>query len=136
MPHDLHAPRDRPRSKRKHSEAYPRDPAPNANAQPTPPDASAAHSTGRRSDADVKELVTFLTGFTMDEMRQIPIVDAGERLTQGSTYVDLTSDTREPFTATGDMVARDDGQWLVPKADTPYMIWNRLIHAEPPERRE
>jgi hypothetical protein len=135
MSRHAHTPQERAQATRKHPDRYQRDLSPNHMAGQNIGVESAGDRVHTRVVADVKELVNFLSGFTMDEMRQIPVVTPGERLSQGRTYVDLTSDDREPFTATGQMTAQD-GQWLVPKADTPHMYWNRLTHAEPAERQE
>src|SRR5690606_1326451 len=49
--------------------------------------------------ADVKELTRELRGFTLDELREIPVVRRGARLQQGATHFDLSQ--RRAFTASG-----------------------------------
>jgi len=59
----------------------------------------------------------------------VPLLAAGERLQQGATYIDLTQERPEEFTARGDMAALP-GNAYVPKDRVPYEIWNRLIGEE------
>jgi len=69
--------------------------------------------------------------FSDDELRQIPVIEAGERLQQGATYLDLGDPDRREFTATGDMEAKGI---VVPKSQVPYSVWNRLRGVDDPER--
>lgn len=80
---------------------------------------------GGRTAADVKELHSALD-FDKETLKKIPIVDAGDRLHQGGTYVDLRSLDDGPFTATSEQRAGND-QLLVRKSDVAYEIWNNLI---------
>jgi hypothetical protein len=85
-----------------------------------------------RTAYDVRLAHHALDDFANDELRQVPILEAGSRLQQGATYVDLVDASREPFRATGDMVARDSNLY-VPKDRVPYALWKRIIgehHAE------
>jgi hypothetical protein len=67
-------------------------------------------------------------GFTDDELKQVPVIPAGERLEAGATYFDLARPERGEFTTRGDEnVGRD--QVIVPKSGTPYTIWNNLVEA-------
>lgn len=83
--------------------------------------------------ADIKELVEELQDFTMDELRQIPVLRAGTRLQQGASYLDLRDPQGEAFTATGEMTVEDD-DWYVPELATPYQFWNRLLGMSDPQR--
>lgn len=89
--------------------------------------------TGLLSAYDRKDVHRGLSRFADDELKQIPILSAGRRLQQGATYIDLRSPERGEFTATGGMTASDD-DLLVPKAEVPYTIWNRLRGIDSPER--
>jgi hypothetical protein len=80
-----------------------------------------------------KELHRQLNDFSADDLKQVPVVPRGERLQQGTTYLDLQDPDREEFTATGEMGA-DDGHMYVPKSQTPYPLWNRLRGVEDPNR--
>ena len=81
---------------------------------------------GSIAASDVKDAVNILRDFDMDELREIPVLEYGARLKQGATYVDLHDPARKPFTAEGAMIAEID-QLIIPKAETPYQYWNRLI---------
>jgi hypothetical protein len=81
-----------------------------------------------RSAAEIKHLTRQLQQFNNDELEQIPILRKGERLQQGAVYLDLASSATEPITATGNMAAGDDHLY-VPKAETPYTYWNRLVES-------
>jgi len=84
-----------------------------------------------RTAYDVKEAHRRLNDFTDDLLKQIPILPAGSRLEQNATYMDLTD--RQEFTATSDMEARPE-QFLVPKSEVDYQLWNRLRGVTDPAR--
>lgn len=72
--------------------------------------------------------------FTDDELKQIPIIAAGQRLAQGATYYDLRNPGGGEFTARGDeSVGRD--AWVVPKRAVEAQLWNRITGVANPERR-
>ena len=57
----------------------------------------------------------------------------GTRLQQGATYVNLQRLEEGEFTAAGFMeVGPDD--WIVPKDEVDYLLWNHLIGVTNPER--
>ena len=87
---------------------------------------AAEREVATRSAHDTKEVHRALSGFTDDELRQIPILPAGARLQQGATYVDLAAARREEIRASGGLSAHPGHYW-VPKDRVPYTIWNRLI---------
>jgi hypothetical protein len=72
-----------------------------------------------------------LRGIDDEELKQVPVLGAGERLQQGATYIDLTEERPQEFRARGDMAALP-GNAYVPKDRVPYEIWNRLIGEEKP----
>ncbi|HYD54911.1 MAG TPA: hypothetical protein VEA99_19910 [Gemmatimonadaceae bacterium] len=79
---------------------------------------------------DVKEINRALADdFTDDDLKQIPILPQGAALEQGATYVDLAASPREAFKINAGHHA-EEGHYYVPKAKTPYEIWNRLIGRE------
>jgi hypothetical protein len=82
--------------------------------------------------SDIKETHTVLRDLTKDELRRIPVLRTGERLTQGGVYIDLASGCKE-FVAMGDMVATPEN-WFVRKETVDYLLWNKLIGVESPER--
>jgi hypothetical protein len=117
-----HPDRDYPQEGRKHPDAYEADLNPN-------------HMAGQNIGglvstvpaADLKDVVSVLAdAFTIDELRQIPVVVRGAPLEQGAKYVDLSDEERCELTAMGGMTASSD-QWLVPKQETPPAYWNRIM---------
>ena len=82
---------------------------------------------------EIKELHDWLPGYTDDEMKAIPVVALGGRLEQGAVYIDLRNQEQGEFRAMGGMEAGRDA-WYVPKRLTDYVLWNRLIGVENPER--
>lgn len=124
----------RHQTEKKHPDRYARDLSPNRMAGQNIGHEAAGDRTYARTAAEVKELTRNLEGFTLDELREIPVLKAGARLKQGATYLDLKSGG-EPFTATGDMEASRDN-FYVPKAETPHPLWNRLLGYETPQRTE
>lgn len=82
---------------------------------------------------DIKNLHNRLQGFTDDELKAIPVTPGGARLAQGAVYIDLRESEPQEFTARGDMEAGYDN-WFVRKNDVDYVLWNRLIGVDNPER--
>ena len=83
---------------------------------------------GARTAFDVKPVHRALDGLNDEELKQIPVLEAGTRLQQGATYLDLA---RGEFTATGEM-AVGSGQKVVPKDGVHYDTWNKLVGRERP----
>jgi hypothetical protein len=81
----------------------------------------------------VKTLHNRLNGYSDDELKGIPIMPRGSRLEQGATYINLRDDKPQEFRAMGNMVA-EKNKWYVPKSEVDYMLWNRLIGVDNPER--
>jgi hypothetical protein len=79
-----------------------------------------------RTAYDVKEIHRSLSGFSDDDLKQIPILPEGTRLEQGATYIDLAEERPSEVKVNAGVVARA-GQYYVPKDRVPYTIWNRLI---------
>ena len=79
------------------------------------------------SAADVKDAYDPLhqAGWHRDEIARLRLVPPGTRLAQGDVYLDL----RNP--AAGELVAHGEetvgAELLVPKRDTDYEIWNKLL---------
>ena len=82
---------------------------------------------------NIGDLKRALPEFTKDELKQIPVLPPGTRLEQGATYIDLATPDRREFTATADIEAGPHN-WFVPKSETDYQLWNRLIGVTNPER--
>lgn len=85
------------------------------------------------SAADFKELHGMFPNFTNDELRQIPVLAAGERLEPGRTYLDLFSlDSGELSPPHGVEVGPD--RLFVAKHACDYVLWNRLRGLDNPRR--
>lgn len=82
---------------------------------------------------DVKAVRDRLNAIDGEDLKRIPVIPPGSRLQQGATYIDLARPDRQEFTATGGMEATR-GTLYIPKAETPYWLWNRLIGVQNPER--
>lgn len=124
----------KPQTERKHPEEWAGDLSPNRLAGQNIGEVSSRAEQDARNARDVKEVHRALGGeFRDDELRQIPLVEEGQRLQQGATYVDLRDPDRREFTATGEMSADPESR-LVPKDQVPYSLWNRLRGVEDPER--
>lgn len=82
---------------------------------------------------DYKDIQRQLQGLSNAELKRIPVMPEGSRLEQGATYVDLYDQNARPFTATANIAAGPDNLF-VPKSDTDYTLWNRLIGVTNPER--
>jgi hypothetical protein len=78
---------------------------------------------------DCKDAVNILHDFNMDELKELRVLQYGARLKQGAVYVDLNDPERRELTIEGEQIAERD-QLLVPKAETPYQLWNRLRRVE------
>lgn len=81
---------------------------------------------------EIKELHSVLSDYTSDELKQIVLMPYGTRLEQGAKYLDLMGD-RQEFTAMGNQSA-EVGQWIVPKTETDYVLWNKLKGVTDPDR--
>ena len=75
---------------------------------------------------DIKAIQELLNNLTADNLKSIPIVPAGTRLSQGAVYIDLHDSERREFKARGDMEATSNN-WYVPKSEVDYQLWNELI---------
>jgi hypothetical protein len=121
-----------PQTERKHPDRWADDLNPDHLAGQNIGQPAADREQRGRSARDHKEVNRALSGrFTDDELQSIPILDAGQRLQQGATYMDLRDPERREFTATGEMEANGV---VVPKAEVPYSVWNRLRGIDDPER--
>jgi hypothetical protein len=115
-------PHEKPQDRVKHPDAWEADLNPFRGAGQTP----GARQPATRLASEDKHIVRMLHDFTMAELAEIPVIEAGERLTIGATYLDLADPTRRELLADGAFIAAE-GNFYVPKADVPYMLWNRLL---------
>lgn len=124
----------KPQEEKKHPETYQRDLNPDWMKGQNIGQRAEEVEPGTRRASELKDVVAHLQDFTLEELREIPVLPPGARLEQGATYVNLRDPAREPFTATGDMRSGTD-DWLVPKNEVAHPYWNRLIRAAPGHRR-
>lgn len=82
---------------------------------------------------EIKELHRQLRDFAHDDLKRIAIAPEGTRLEPGATYFDLMHPEAGPFTASGELTA-DSDHYYVPKSQTDYLMWNRLIGVTNPAR--
>lgn len=95
----------------------------------------AGEQPGRfeRTAADIKELHAQMEGYSTDELQRIPVLKAGTRLEQGAKYINLKDANCQEFTGmANDAVKASD--YIVPKSEVGYDLWNRLIGVENPAR--
>lgn len=118
----------------KHPPEYQKDMNPNAaaginhgNVGPHP------EKNSRRMAYDVKQVHALLKDMTSDQLKQIPILDAGSRLEQDATYIDLTDPDRKEFTAAFGMEVGPDNL-IIPKTEVDYQTWNLLRGVTDPAR--
>ena len=124
-----------PQAEQKHPDELQRDLNPHHLAgQNIGPAADAAESTDRTA-FNLRKRGMDVGALDDEDLKLVPVLEAGARLQQGATYLDLTDPVRAEFKATGDLVAPPNRAY-VPKDKVPYQIWNRLTGKadENPER--
>ena len=75
---------------------------------------------------DIKAMHRVLSGYTDDELKQIPVLTEGTRLQQGATYIDLAEPRPTEFKVNGGVTIGRE-QLIVPKDRVPFPLWNKLI---------
>lgn len=118
-----------------HPEPYQSELNPDANKGQSHGAAQPGHwkaGTGR-SAHDVKELHNLLTDLSNDELKRIALLPEGSRLRPGATYLDLHDPARSEFTGSADRSV-GPGDWIVPKAEVDYPLWNQLTGVTNPDR--
>ena len=90
------------------------------------------HVDESRPAGEDRELASKLGDLSPDEIARLAVLEAGTRLEQGATYVDLNDIGRGPFKAIGGHEAGEHNRYVA-KRDTDYELWNRLTRdaAEP-----
>jgi hypothetical protein len=121
-------------ARQKHPDEWQRDLNPDHLAGQNIGQSSEAVTATDRTAWHLRKAGRDLRGIDDEELKQVPVLASGERLQQGGTYIDLTEDRPQEFTARGDMAALP-GNAYVPKDRVPYEIWNRLIGEEKPGQR-
>jgi hypothetical protein len=113
----------------KHPDEWQRDLNPGHLAGQNIGSASEAATQAERTAFHLRKAGLDFGGIDDAELKQIPVLTEGTRLQQGATYVDLSTQPRVEFTATGNMRAEPDRAYA-PKDRVPYEVWNRLIGEE------
>ncbi|GEM_PF-6953314 len=78
-----------------------------------------------RTAADVKHLYPRLSQLTRDQLRRIPLLDAGIWLQEGETYLDLRQLDKGELVAGVGQVVRP-GDEIVAKHQVDYQMWDYL----------
>lgn len=77
--------------------------------------------------ATITEIHRLLPHLTDDELRRLVVLQEGDRLEQGATYIDLRHADRGEFTAdTPEEVGPPNLNLIIPKQQTDYELWNKL----------
>jgi hypothetical protein len=74
----------------------------------------------------LKDVVNQLPELTADELSRLSVLELGTALEQGGVYLDLDDPARTPFKAIGGHRV-EEGQRIVAKRDTDYLLWNELV---------
>ena len=121
------------RPEEKHPEPYQQDLNPDASKGLNWGLAGPHPEKGARTAKDVKEVHAMLSEFSDNDLKRIPVLPAGTRLEANATYLNLSKLPGEAFTAEG---KEDVGEadYIVPKNEVDYQLWNRLIGVTDPER--
>jgi hypothetical protein len=86
-----------------------------------------------RTAADLANLPAQMQDYSSADLQRIPVLKPGTRLEQGAKYINLKDPARQEFTGmANDSV--DEGDYVVPKSQVGYDLWNRLIGVENPTR--
>ena len=87
-------------------------------------------SENLRTMHDVKDLHRSYSDWNDADLKKVPIIPEGARLETAATYLNLRDRIPTEIHAHGDeVVGRHD--FFVPKSETPYELWNRLVEHRP-----
>jgi hypothetical protein len=84
-----------------------------------------------RTAYSAREIHRWLSDVSDDELKQIPLMPAGARLEANAHYLNLAE--RNEFQAEGNETVLED-QYIVPKSEVDYQLWNWLRGEEDVER--
>lgn len=116
-----------------HPDEYREDLHPEAGRDDNVPPAEAG-ARPYQTAHEAKDVHDRLSDLNDEDLKRIPIVEAGTRLQQGATYLDLASDDPGEFTATAELQA-GESQRLVAKDQVDHELWNVLAgHSDRPPR--
>lgn len=97
-------------------------------------ESSGGPQQNTRTAYDLKELHRALHDLPDNELRQIPVLEAGTRLEEGAVYLDLRRPENGEFRGMNNRVVGAE-DWLVPKSQTDFELWNRLCNHISPSYR-
>lgn len=123
----------KPQTRQRERDEYDQDLNPHALEGQNIGDYSVDADPDVRYAADIKEINRWLTDFTLEQLREIPIVPPGRELKQGAVYLDLKNRAKGSFVVQGKKIS-DEYNLYVPKAETPHGYWNRLLGVEDLDR--
>lgn len=124
-----------PQPKDYQPDSFDRDLHPNTNQGINHGELGSNPERSAPSAYDLTELHQLLSDFTDDELRRIVVLQEGDRLEQGATYIDLRHADRGEFKAEKpETVGSSKLNLFVPKQNTDYQLWNRLRGINDPQR--
>ena len=87
-----------------------------------------------RTAAELRDVHNMLAGdFTVDELKQIPVLSPGVRLETKAAYINLIDGERKEFHALGNEEVGPNDLYIA-KKDVPYELWNKLLGIRDPSR--
>ncbi len=101
-------------------------------APATPSLELSGHADESVSAVEDKSLHERLPQLDNAELARLPVLQAGTRLEQGHTYLDLNDLRRGPFKALGSQEAGKQNRYIA-KTDVDYELWNELAGDREPE---
>jgi hypothetical protein len=117
-------PQQKPQDRGKHAESEEAVLNPNRGGGQT----ATSRQPRTRPASELKSSTRALQDFTVDELRQIPIVEPGSHLRHGAVYIDLADAARGEFRVVTDVIASQDNAFVA-KHDVAYPLWNRLLES-------
>lgn len=89
---------------------------------------AAGEKPGRfeRTAADISDLPAPMSDYSSDDLKRIPVLKPGTRLEQGAKYINLKDPARKEFAGMA-ADAVDEGDYIVPKSEVGYDLWNQLV---------
>ncbi len=84
------------------------------------------HADQSAMASDDKHLAAQLDDLASEELQRLPVLEAGTRLEQGGTYLDLNDRAGGPFKALGGQEATAERRYVA-KKDMDYELWNQLV---------
>jgi hypothetical protein len=120
--HDVeHEQRSNPKGPEPVDESFERTLHPNDPALDLP-----GHAEESLPASQLKDVINLLPEISGEDLSRLTVLELGTDLEQGGVYLDLDHPDRVPFKAMGGHRV-EDGQRIVPKRDTDYLLWNEIV---------